>query len=822
MKTKTLYLNILCFLLMQNAFGQISGKLVTTDGKPLVFANVLLVKAADTSVVKNAQTNAKGIYRIEDIAAGTYKLRLSSVGYQTWDSPVFGINARTANKNFGTTIMQETTRQLGEVVIKASKPLYQQRPDGMVVNVESSLMTKGSSALQVLERSPGVVIDHRNNSINLNGKSGVMVMMDGKLMRIPMDQVMNMLSGMSAANIEKIELLSTPPAGYDAEGSAGIINIVTKKNKKQGTNGSFSATGGYGWGEKGTASFNLAHNTTNVNLYGFYTFSHDRTYTDLFITSTQNMPFLGGNVAVVFNSHTKRVQNDHNANIGADIKLGSKTTLSGNITYNSSNADYTTTNHALYNVLPDSLLTYDGLNTSQNSWNNLVSSVGIDQQINTGEKLSFDADYIYYHNDNPSQVQTTFVNKHGQVAGTNDSLNSPQQRGFAVTTIKVGVAKVDYTKQLSTKLKLETGIKGTYTTSSSSSGLESLLDNVWVKRTESANQIYMKEGIGAAYASFNSQISTSMNLTVGARYEYSYTDMDDPNTGKSLVNRKLGVLFPSILFSKKLSENAELQFSYSKRISRPTYNDLASYVGYSDPTAVYTGNPFLKPTITNNIKLGYNYRDYSFSLLYSRDDNPIARYQLSTGPSKDLLYISPQNLSYQSNFTFQVNLPFKINNWWDMTYSFTSGLSQFKGSGYSVFPFQKSYFIYTSNFNESFKLPKKYSLELSGWYNSQWYNGTTKIDGLGSLNAGIKKELNNNGGSFQLSVADILRSIRVHVHYGTLTQEPFNIKSYVDVRTESSKFPIIKLTYSKSFGSTRASGQAKQGAGDERDRLRKD
>ncbi|MEZ2334593.1 TonB-dependent receptor [Mucilaginibacter sp. RCC_168] len=819
---KTLILNILAILLMQNAFGQISGKLVTTDGKPLMFANVSLLKVADTSVVQSTQTNADGIYRIENVPAGNYKLRLSSVGYQTWDSPGFEIKSRSAHKDLGTTMMQESTRQLGEVVVRASKPLYQQRPDGMVVNVESSLMTKGSSALQVLERSPGVIIDHRNNNINLNGKGGVMVMMDGKLMRMPMDQVVNMLSGMSASNIEKIELLSTPPAGYDAEGSAGIINIVTQKNKKQGTNGSFSATGGYGLGEKGMASLNLAHNTKNVNLYGAYTFSHDRTYTDLFITSSQNMPFLGGDVAVVFDSYAKRVQNDHNANVGADIKLNTKTTLSGNLTYNTSSAALTTTNHAGYNVLPDSLLTYNGLNTSQNRWNNLVSSISIDRQINTNDKISFDADYIYYHNDNPSQVQTTFVNKHGQVAGTNDSLNSPQQRGFAATTIKVGVAKVDYTKQLNPKLKLETGIKGTYTTSSSSSGLESLLDNTWVKRTESANEIYMKEGIGAAYASFNAEITPSTKLTVGARYEYSYTDMTDPNTGKSLVNRKLGVLFPTILFSKKLNENAELQLSYSKRISRPTYNDLASYVGYSDPTAVYTGNPFLKPTITNNIKLGYNYRDYSFSLLYSRDDNPIARYQLSTGPSKDLLYISPQNLSYQNNLTLQANLPFKVSNWWDMTYSFTGGLSQFKGGGYSAFPFRKSYFIYTFNFNESFKLPKKYSFELSGWYNSQWYNGTTKINGLGSLNAGIKKELNNNGGSFQLSVADILRSIRVHVYYGTLTQEPFNIKSYVDVHTESSKFPIIKLTYSKSFGSTRASGQAKQTTGDERDRLRKD
>lgn len=816
-----LFMNLLVSFALQNAWAQVSGKLSATDGRPLPFANVFLIKAADTLVLKSTQTNENGSYQLENIVPGNYLVRLSSIGYQTWDSPVFELKVR---KDLGNTVMKAATRQLGEVIVRATKPLYQQRPDGMVVNVESSILTKGSSALQVLERSPGVVIDHRNNSINLNGKSGVTVMMDGKLMRMPMEQVVTLLNGMSAANIEKIELLTTPPAGYDAEGSAGIINIVSKKNKKPGTNGSFSLTGGYGWGEKGTGSINLTRNSQNVNLYGSYTFSHDRTYSDIFIISSQNMPFLGGDVDVVADSHTRRLQNDHNASLGADIKLSSKTTLSGNIIYNSSNAAYTTYTHGGYNVLPDSLLIYDGLINSTNRWNNLIGGVGVERQVAEGEKLSFDADYIYYRNNNPSEVQSSFINKHGMMAGTNDSLNSPRQRGFANTTIKVGVVKADYSKQLSSKIKLETGIKGTYTNSSSSSGIESLLGNNWVKRTESANDILMKESIGAAYVSVNSQIGPSINFTVGARYEYSYTNMTDPNSGANLVRRKLGTLFPSVLISKKMNENAELQLSYTKRISRPTYNDLASYVGYSDPTAVYTGNPFLKPTITSNIKLGYNYHDYSFSLLYSHDNKPIARYQLSTGPSKDLLYISPQNLTYQNNLTFQANLPFKINNWWDMTYSFTGGPSWFKGDGYTVNTFHKNYLNYSFNFNQSFKLPQSFSFELSGWYNSQSYNGTVKVDGFGSLNAGIKKQLKNNGGSFQLSVADILKSVRFRVRYGTLTEEPFAIRSYVDVRTESSKAPIIKLTYSRSFGGTGTGNKDKQGnqSRDERDRLRKD
>ena len=156
-----------------------------------------------------------------------------------------------------------------------------------------------------------------------------------------------------------------------------------------------------------------------------------------------------------------------------------------------------------------------------------------------------------------------------------------------------------------------------------------------------------------------------------------------------------------------------------------------------------------------------------------------------------------------------------------MNYGFTGGLNREKGD-YTIHPFQNTSFIYSLNFNESFKLPKKFSFELSGWYNSRTYNGTVRVDALGSLDAAIKKELKNNGGSFQLSVTDILRTIRFKVRYGTLTEEPFSIKSFVDVHTESSKFPIIKLSYTKSFGSTRNTGEGKQDSGtkDERDRIR--
>ncbi|MEO3403913.1 TonB-dependent receptor [Mucilaginibacter sp. CAU 1740] len=817
---KTLCISMLFICLLQTAKAQVSGKVTTIGGQPLAYVTTALIKMADSSSVKSMLTTEQGGYLFNNIQPGNYRLKLSSVGYQTWVSAPFKVNADSGAKYLAVIVMKEDTRQLGEVVVKASKPLYQQRADGLVVNVENSLLTKGSTALQVLERSPGVIIDHRDNGISLNGKSGATIMINGKLVRMPAAQITALLNGTSADNIEKVELLSTPPAGYDAEGSAGIINIVMKKSRKQGTNGSYTLTGGYGQGEKATASVNLNSNTKNVNLYGSYIFSHDRTYTDLFITGSQYMPFLGGNTEVEFYTKAKRISNNHNATIGADIKLNDKTTLSSSVLYNNSTSPNYTYSRAGYNVLPDSLLTYTGNINGTDKWNSVISSAGLERVLKQGEKISFDADYIRYSNNSPKQVQSSFINKNGEQVYADNSVSAESQRGFANTTINVGVIKADYSNQLLEALKLETGVKGTRTGSSSSSGIESFENGAWVRNMQTSANIYMKEEIGAAYLSFNWQLSKVLNVVAGARYEYSYTNMDDPKTGSNIVNRKLGKLFPTLLLTNKVGEQSELQLSYTKRIARPTYDDLASYFAYSDPTAVYTGNPFLQPTITNNIKLGYTYRDYSFSLLYSHDANAISRYQLTENASHDILFISPQNLPYQRYLTFQANLPFKATNWWDMTYSFTGGLRQFKET-YTSSPLTKSYIGYSFNFNQTFKLPKDFSAEVSGVYNSLFYNGTTRIDGYSTVNAGIKKELKNRG-SLQLSVADVFSTLQIHPRYGTLTREAFDIKSHVIVNTESRRFPIIKLSYTRSFGGsgTSAKNKSTKSAPDESERIR--
>ena len=808
---KRILLGLLLISLFQAAYAQISGKLTNKAGQPLPSASVLLLRSSDSSLVKAVSTDEAGAYQLQFNREGKYILQISCIGHDTWHSSEFELTASSPAKDFGTRVLNPNGQTLGEVSVRATKPLIQQNAYGTIVNVESSILTKGSSVLQIMERSPGIIIDRRNNDIAMNGKSGVRVMLNGKLVPMSTAQLLTLLDGMSADDITTIELLSTPPAGYDAEGSAGLINIVLKKNRKQGTNGSLSLSGGYGRREKGTGSINLAHNRRNINLFGSYTYLHNRTGNDLLVTGTQDIPDFGGKVAVLFTNHSKMVQTGQDARAGIDIKLNPSTTIGGNLSWSSSRYKYNALNHLLYNVLPDSLLTFDGTISGDSRSGTLISSAYLEKNLGKSDKLGVDINYIYFNHNMPSVINSSFIDGNGNRAGNNDTMYSPLQHGHANTTIQVGVGKIDYIKQVNEKIKLETGIKSMRTTVSSSSGLVSFVNGAWENRGETVNSIRMNEMIGAIYTSMSAQLNSATSLVIGTRYEYAHTRMYETKNSELTVNRRLGVLFPTVFLTSKLNDQSDLQLSYTKRISRPTYNDLASYAVYANPTAIVTGNSFLKPTITNNIKLGYNYKSYAFSLLFSRDDNPIVRYQLTESAARDLLLVSPQNLAWQNNLNLQVNVPVRINSWWSMSYGFTGGWRHFKLQ-HTKQPAEKKYMGYTVNFSQSFLLPKNLSAELSGFYNSVSYNGTVKAMGSGALNAGIKKELGNNKGSFQASVTDVLSTLRTHSYNGAVTTEAFDIKSHVRYSPESRKFPIIRLSYSRSFGAASPKNHQKQDA----------
>ena len=816
---KQVFFLILLVGLAGNGAAQVHGRFVTPAGQPIAFANISLLRSGDSAIVKAVLTDSLGNYSFPGLATGWYFLRCSSVGYQTFYSPVFQV-AGEADSDLGAQTMTENKQQLDAVVVRGRSALVQSTIEGTVVHAESSVLTKGSTILEVLERSPGVMIDRRNNRISLNGKSGVSVMIDGKLLLVPEDEVVNMLGGMSANNLDKIELLTTPSARYDASGNAGVINIVLKKSRTPGTSGALSLTGGYGWGEKGGASVNLDHHTEKLDWFGSYSFSHDRNGTTVLANGSEIIGSLGGPASFDYWNITPAKDNSHNAVAGVDARPGKGFTLGGSLTYNYSGTANNGSTRSTYTLPPDSVLAFSSHDLGKSHWNNVIASVHAEKIFRPGEKLGLATDWISYSNDRPTTITSTFTDSHGDaVSAAGDSLFSPGQRGYSHTTIRIGVGKADYSRQVSPGLRLEAGVKGTYTQSSSLSGIESLINGAWVTSIGAVNAIGMREGIGAGYLAGHAAAGTLLTLDIGLRYEYSRTRLNNATDGASIDDRKLGVLFPSVLLVRKLNDHAALQLSYTRRITRPSYKDLSSFIVYNDPLSVFSGNPLLKPTLTNNLKLGYSNRGYTFSVLLSRDDHPIVNGAITAQPGSQLVYLRPENLDFQNSLTFDANLPVRISDWWEMDYGFVGGWRQFKAS-YTLSPVEKTYFGYSANFRETFKLPADYTLEISGWYNGPGYYGLNRNDGYGSVNAGIRKQLHGNRGSLQFTATDIFSSLNIRTYIGTVGEDAFYTKAFVSFSEESRRFPILKVSWSRSFGSGQKTHADQGGAGEEREWIR--
>jgi len=278
-------LTILCLLgAVGSGFAQnkipgskISGTVLDEEKKPLDFATISLLKSGDSSLVRTAVSDLDGKFLLSDLSAGDYFLTASMIGFKKTSTKAFSINQANPLMNFPEIIVAKDSKMLGEVTVRAIKPFVERKMDRLVVNVENSITSAGSTALEVLEKSPGINVDRQNNAISMSGKGGVQVMINGKQSRMPMEAAVEMLKSMSSDNIKRIELITTPPSKYDADGDAGIINIVLKKNDDFGTNGSFTLGAGMASREKLEASVNLNHHVEKVNYFGTYSVTYNNT-----------------------------------------------------------------------------------------------------------------------------------------------------------------------------------------------------------------------------------------------------------------------------------------------------------------------------------------------------------------------------------------------------------------------------------------------------------------------------------------------------------------------------------------------------------------
>ncbi|MEL6275678.1 MAG: outer membrane beta-barrel family protein, partial [Bacteroidota bacterium] len=344
------------------------------------------------------------------------------------------------------------------------------------------------------------------------------------------------------------------------------------------------------------------------------------------------------------------------------------------------------------------------------------------------------------------------------------------------------------------------------------SQLERFIQEEWSIDSRTQIDLQNIETIGAAYFSVNYQFHEKADISLATRYEYWRQDFSDNTT-----DRRAGRLFPSAGFTYDISATQQFNLSYTSRINRPNFSDLASYLRYSDPISFFTGNPRLRPTISHRVAARYRLGSVQWGIAYQYEDNPIAHYQLGREEGNDFILVLPQNVDYQRAIEGQINLPIDIKPWWSMSLNATLGLRVIRVNHTRV-PAKASYTTTTVNGNQQFSLPKDWSIEVSGWYNSGFFVGSTKFRGFGAINLGIKKELPLSKGSLQLSVEDLFKTQLFRSSFGYLGEQYFDILGDVRFRSEAGRYRIIRLSYFRSFGSGRQT-IAQRAASDERTRL---
>jgi hypothetical protein len=787
------------------AQASLTGRVSDETHQPVPFANVLLLSSADSSLVKGGVAGDDGGFMLNTIAAGSYFLKVMMVGYLDHDSEIFVLDGAGRDRDFGEIVLHEDAVMMDEVQVVAKKALFEQKVDRMVVNVASSITMSGTNALEVLERSPGVLVNRQSNSISVSGKNGVVVMINGRINYMPAEAVTQLLEGMSADNIERLEIMTTPPAGLDAEGNAGYINIILKKNIGDGFNGGYGLGIGYGKGATGNANLNFNYRKGKSNLYGDYGYFHE--------SQEQTFQFYrrimlnGEELETETVSDRDPVRNNHTARLGLDYQVNDKFIVGGLISgYNTKWVmDATNVANLSSDGVLDTVITVD--NHELNEWKHLGGNVNLQYSFAADRSLSLDMDYLSYLDNNPTDYNNHYEDGEGNFLFENYT------RSTKMTPIAIKVGKIDYITPIGSKLKLETGVKGTISKFSNDVSVDYSNDGeVWVPDPTLTAKYELDESIAAAYVSMEAPIDQKTTIKAGLRYEYTDSNLGSEEE-QDIVDRQFGSFFPTLYISRKLNENSSLNIVYGKRITRPTFNDMAPFVIFLDPYTFFSGNPAVQPAISNNFELGYTYKSALLSLKYGIEDSTIANFQseIIEGTNKQLLYT--ENLKQTKTFSLTLSFPLTPVSWWNM-YLNLSGVLQ-EAQKYDEFGLQSytagNISAYTS---QTFTLPKAFTLEVTGMYVSGGLFGIFALKPFGSVNVGLQKKLGENGGALRLVADNIFNTMNYRDELNLEEQQ-----QYYSAELQFSQ-PTIKLTYTRNFGNQKVTGVRKRATGAEEERKR--
>lgn len=778
------------FASAQTTASKISGTITDGNNKPVDGATVSLVTAKDSAVIKTLIANADGSFAFENLKDNTYRVFATSVGYKNYRGRVVSISKQQSVK-LPAIQLAATSTALKEVAVTAQKQFVEQKIDRTVVNVNALISNTGINALEVLQKTPGVTVDQDGN-ITFKGKSGVMVMIDDKPTYLSAANLATYLRSLPSSALDKIELMDNPPAKYDATGSAGVINIKTKKNTIKGFNGSFSAAYGQGFYGRYRESLNLNYRVDKVNLFANLSHNTNRNYRQLEIGRDYFNPdgspkFTFKDVSIFRGTYTS-----YNAKAGMDYYLSPKTTWGIVFTGGLSDShDDSPVYSTFYNTsgAPDS--TINTQNISEGKFDNGGINLNYSHQYDTtGTALTFDLDYIR----NVAGSNQTFINNTFNPGGA--LLVSQTLKNDLPAYINIYAAKADFTMPLKDGGKFEAGVKTSYVNTDNAANYFNVIGGLSTINYDNTNQFLYKENINAAYLNYNRnfgrfgvQTGLRMENTNGKGHQLGNAQRPD-----SLFINHYTNLFPTAYLSYKLDSAGHhmLVASYGRRIGRASYGQLNPFKNIIDKFTHFQGNPFLRPQFTDNYKLAYSYKSLlTVALMYTH----MIDVQGETIYQEGNIFVSTTgNIADRKMWDLSVNVNLQPATWWTVTFYTEAYQNSYSGLLRNMY-INSSYLSYSGNANNQFTMGKGWSAELSGFYNSRGVYGQFKTFGNGMLNAGLQKKILNDKGSLKLSINNILDTFHPRGEINNIAGANARFYNTLDTR-------VTTLAFTYNFGKT--------------------
>lgn len=806
---KLLYFFVLFTTILQaQTGGKIQGNLKISSNEPIETLVVTLLSSSDNSIVKTTLTELNGSFEFTNVAENSYIIFIDDLAYKTYKSEVFSIQQNTLVLPT-ILIEKQDVNNLEEVTIERKKAFVENKIDRTVVNVESMISAAGSDAMDVLEKSPGILID-QNGTITYKGKSGVAVFIDDKPTNLSGTELEAYLKSLPAETLNQIEFMTNPPAKYDAAGSAGIINIKTKKSKLKGFNGSFSSRVSQGKRMVNRNSLNLNYTDGKIRLYGNLSYAKQESVTDLYIFRRYKNEDLSTKTLFDQNSMIEGENKNANAKIGLDFYASEKTTLG--ISFNGftrSGGNTSDVKSVLSNAASVIDSTIIANNTEDKKFQNGGVTLNYSRDFNEGKKLTADADFLTY-SDKTQQRFRNFIYQ-----PDNSLSNSDELVGKLPSKISIYSFKTDYSHPLKNEGLIEAGYKISHSETDNVAEYDNVIDGALIPNYDTSNHFQYNEIINAAYLNFNKSYKR-FSFQTGLRLETTISkgnQLGNIMKPASQFKRDYTNLFPTVYVMYKLDSIGDNQLvaNYGKRISRPYYQDLNPFLSPLDKFTFYSGNPFLNPSFSNTVELSYRYKGiFSSSLSYGTSKDDINE----TIEIRDGIYYSrPGNIGKSEFLSLVLQSDFDVTSWFSTSLFSEIAYMDYRSELFTegLHSFGTFYFFSSTN---RFKINKKWSAEISGRYTSEMTSSQFTLGENAAINLGIQTKIFKDKGTLRLNANDIFyQGIRNGV-INNLKLTDATWKNKPDSR-------FVALTFTYAFGkSFEPKSQERSGAESEQSRVK--